>query len=68
MNIKKFTNEQLAGQRLIVGFEGKKLNQELKFLIEELKIGGIILFSNNLSTPDQIKTLCSSVQENARSL
>jgi len=67
MNIKKFTNEQLAGQRLIVGFEGKKLNQELKFLIEKLKIGGIILFSNNLSTPDQIKTLCSSVQEYARS-
>jgi len=67
MNIKKFSNEQLAGQRLIVGFEGKKLNQELKFLIEELKIGGVILFSNNLSAPEQIKNLCSSVQEYARS-
>ena len=39
----------------------------MKFLIEKLKIGGIILFSNNLSSPEQIKTLCSSVQEYARS-
>lgn len=67
MDIKKFSNEQLAGQRLIVGFEGKKLNKELKFLIDELKVGGIILFSNNLSSPEQIKKLCSSVQEYAES-
>lgn len=67
MHIKKFSSEQLAGQRLIVGFEGKKLTKELKSLIDELKVGGIILFSNNLSSPEQIKELCSSVQEYAKS-
>jgi beta-N-acetylhexosaminidase len=67
MDIKKLSNEQLAGQRLIVGFEGKKLTKDLKILIDTLKVGGIILFSNNLSTPEQIKELSLSVQEYAKS-
>ncbi len=51
----------------MVGFEGTALNQDLKFLINTLKVGGIILFAGNLSTPDQIKDLCISVQQYARS-
>ncbi|MBF0204013.1 MAG: beta-N-acetylhexosaminidase, partial [Desulfamplus sp.] len=35
----------LAGQRLMVGFEGTELNSELKALISDLKVGGIILFA-----------------------
>jgi len=62
-----FSDEQLAGQRLIVGFEGTDLNADLKYFIETLKIGGIVLFSRNLTTPEQIKHLCSSVQKYARS-
>jgi len=66
MDVKDFSAEQLAGQRLLVGFEGKRFNQELEFLIEDLKVGGIILFSHNVESPDQIKKLCESVQEFAR--
>lgn len=55
--------EQLAGQRLMVGFEGTELNDDLKFLIAQRHIGGIILFSRNLESPKQIKRLCRSVQE-----
>ena len=29
MDIKTFSTEQLAGQRLIVGFEGTALNEEI---------------------------------------
>lgn len=67
MDIKNFSNEQLAGQRLIVGFEGIGLNKELRFLIDTLKVGGIILFAHNLKNPGQIKKLCTAVQEYARS-
>ncbi len=67
METTQITHEQLAGQRLMVGFEGTTLNPELMFLINTLKVGGIILFTGNLSTPDQIKNLCISVQEYARS-
>jgi len=51
----------------MVGFEGTKLNKELMFLIDMLKVGGVILFSGNLKTPDQIKRLCHSIQEYAMS-
>jgi beta-N-acetylhexosaminidase len=65
MNPETFSMEQLAGQRLMVGFEGKQLNAHLKFLIRDLKVGGIILFSQNVETPGQLKNLCAAVQEYA---
>ncbi|MCP4352099.1 MAG: beta-N-acetylhexosaminidase [Desulfobacterales bacterium] len=60
-----FSDEQTAGQRLMAGFDGTDLNKDLMYLIDTLKIGGIILFSRNLLNPNQIKQLCSSVQEYA---
>jgi beta-N-acetylhexosaminidase len=67
MAIGKFSNSQLAGQRLMVGFEGVALNPDLQRLIREFKVGGLILFSRNLKTPDQIKELCRSTQDFAQS-
>ncbi len=65
MEIKALTNEQIAGQRLMVGFNGTGLNDDLKFLIDTINVGGIILFAGNLSSPQQIKDLCFSAQEYA---
>ncbi len=65
MNYTDFSDEQLAGQRLMAGFDGTRLNENLKFLIKNLKIGGIILFSRNLISPDQIRELCLDAQEYA---
>jgi beta-N-acetylhexosaminidase len=67
MDIAAFSVEQSAGQRLMAGFDGTELNPDLKFLIKTLHVGGIILFARNLITPGQIKGLCASVQEYARS-
>ena len=67
MQAETFSNGQLAGQRLMAGFDGTALNSDLKFLIKRLQIGGIILFSRNLETPDQITDLCDAIQNYARS-
>jgi beta-N-acetylhexosaminidase len=67
MNTASLSNEQFAGQRLMVGFEGTGLNEDLKFLIGHIKAGGVILFAGNLETPDQIKALCLAIQDYARS-
>jgi beta-N-acetylhexosaminidase len=67
MEIGQFSDPQLAGQRLMVGFDGLTLNQDLRSMIKEFKVGGIILFSRNLKDPDQIKDLCSSIQVYAQS-
>lgn len=66
MQSKALANKQLAGQRLMVGFNGTELDENLKFLIERLKVGGIILFAQNLKTPAQIKDLCSGIQDYAK--
>lgn len=67
MRTASFSNEQLAGQRLMVGFNGTRLNEELKFLINRLKVGGVILFAGNLQSPDQIKDMCHAIQDYAQS-
>lgn len=56
------TYGQKAGQRLMAGFDGKTFNADLEFLINTVKIGGIILFTRNLGSPDEIRQLCSDVQ------
>jgi len=61
-----FTIEQMAGQRLMLGFEGTTLNPDLKFLIREIKAGGIILFKTNIESPDQLARLCGDAQAYAR--
>ena len=48
MQTTTFSDEQLAGQRLMVGFNGTAFNADLKHLIKHLKTGGVILFSRNL--------------------
>ena len=66
MTAEKFSNQQLAGQRLMVGFEGTDLNPDLRFLIDQIKVGGLILFAGNLATPDQIADLCRAAQDYAK--
>jgi beta-N-acetylhexosaminidase len=55
-----------AGQRLMVGFDGTEFNHDLEFLIGTLKVGGLILFSRNIESPDQIRQLCRECQAYAR--
>ena len=62
----KLSDRQLAGQRLMIGFDGTHLNRDLQSLIDRINIGGIILFSRNLNEPDQIANLCNSIQDYAR--
>ena len=61
------TDEQMAGQRLMVGFEGTDLSMDVKYLIKNLHVGGLILFRRNIASPEQVRHLCRSAQEYARS-
>lgn len=60
------SDRQLAGQRLMVGFAGTGLNDALKYLIDGLKVGGLVLFAINLESPGQIRDLCGAAQDYAR--
>ena len=58
--------EQMAGQRLMLGFDGTTLNSELESIIREIKAGGIILFKPNIESPEQLMRLCSDAQACAK--
>lgn len=47
---------------MMVGFDGTTFNDDLKYLIGKLNMGGLILFSRNIESPPQIKVLCSRCQ------
>ncbi len=56
------TDEILAGQRLIIGFDGVRLSLECATRIQTMGIGGVILFSRNIESPDQLADLCRELQ------
>jgi len=52
----------LAGQRLMVGFDGTAFTADLEFLIADLRVGGLILFARNIKTADQVRMLIADCQ------
>ncbi len=57
----------LAGQRLMLGFDGTQFNSDLETLIRRFRAGGIILFRQNIVSPDQVGRLCADAQAFAAS-
>ncbi|PIE61300.1 MAG: beta-N-acetylhexosaminidase [Desulfobacterales bacterium] len=56
----------MAGQRLMLGFTGTTLNDELKWLIRDCRAGGILLFRYNIESPAQLKGLCKDAKAFAK--
>jgi beta-N-acetylhexosaminidase len=55
-----------VGQRFMVGFEGHAASAEVRRLIRELGLGGVILFARNVDTPEQVAELVRELQSLAR--
>ncbi|MDY6952118.1 MAG: beta-N-acetylhexosaminidase [Thermodesulfobacteriota bacterium] len=56
------SEEKLAGQSLMVGFEGQALDHDLRSMIGELHVGGLILFKRNIHDPEGLGELCAALQ------
>ena len=67
MNVTDMSPEQIAGQKLMVGFEGPGFSEDVAELIASLHIGGVILFAGNIVSPEQIGWLCEKLQQHAAS-
>ena len=67
MNTDWTDQKEMAGQRLMLGFDGIQLNQDLKHIIKDIKAGGIILFKRNIESPKQVTSLCRDCQDYAGS-
>ncbi len=58
--------ERMIGQRLMVGFDGLTLTDDVRYLIDTLHVGGLILFRRNIEAPGQLTALCAGAQAYAR--
>lgn len=56
----------VLGQNFIVGIPGKTLNEETKNFLQQIKPAGVILYSRNYQTRDQLKNLITELQEFAK--
>lgn len=61
--------EEKVGQIMMCSFEGPSLSPSLRKLVEDLKIGGVVLYSSwgNIASTAQVKELCDEMQTLARS-
>lgn len=59
--INKMTLDEKIGQMIISGFNGTKINREIENLVNELKVGGVILFSRNVENSNQLSTLTKDI-------
>src|SRR5437588_12242123 len=60
------TLEEQIGQLFVVGFWGTTPSPEIIDLIQNYHIGGIILFSRNISDAQQVLALTGSLQRSAK--
>lgn len=61
--MRSMTDREKIGQRLVAGFPGTKPTEEFRHLIEEYKIGNIILFKHNVESEEQLKNLCAELRK-----
>lgn len=58
--------EKTIGELFVIGFDGKKVPKEIKELIHRYHIGGIILFTRNIGTPEEVLSLTTALQSEAK--
>ena len=61
--IKAMTIEEKIGQLIVVGFEGNSINEEIIGLVEDLKVGGVILFSRNIVDENSVLKLLNDIKK-----
>ena len=60
--IAEMTIEEKVGQLIMVGFEGPQANEAIETHIRERLVGGVVLFSRNIQSPQQTAELTNELQ------
>lgn len=56
---------ELSGQIFVLGYEGLLPSKEFFGLIKDWNLGGVIIFSENIESPNQIKDVISRIKSNS---
>lgn len=63
--LQKMTLQEKVGQLLMVGFYGTQEDKNIKNLLQNDKVGGVILFDRNMQNPRQVARLTNQLQQDA---
>ena len=64
--LRSMSSDAMVGQLLMIGFPGHSATPELLDLITSGHVGGVILFSRNIASPEQARALTATLQRTAR--
>ena len=64
--IAEMTIEEKVGQLIMVGFDGTQANEVIEAHIRQRLVGGVVLFSRNIETPQQTAELTNQLQRLAQ--
>lgn len=56
-----------VGQLMIIGIHGTSMNDDARFMMNEYRVGGIILFDRNMTSKSQVQTLITDINKFAKS-
>ena len=65
--VANMSDSDKVGQLLMIGIHGKTLNDDAKFMLNEYRVGGIILFDRNMESKDQVKSLITDINKTGKS-
>lgn len=58
--------ERKVGQIMIIGIEGMSFTSDMRRMIEQVYVGGVILYEDNIGEPSQLAQLNADLQQAAR--
>ena len=63
ISLASMTTGQKVGQLMMIGFDGTTVDVELRRMISDNHIGGVILFARNVQSPEQVARLTNELQK-----
>lgn len=61
--VSDMSTEEKVGQLFQIGFTGRTVTPEIREMIEDYHIGGIIYFRRNMQSPEQVASLSNELQK-----
>lgn len=64
--LKNLSLEEKIGQMMLIGVHGKNIDENINYMLDTYKVGGIIFFDRNLESKDQVKNFVDALQKNRK--
>lgn len=64
--LESMSDEEKVGQLILFGMQRTQVNDDVRYMLSEYKMGGIILFDRNMESKEQVAALIQDLQKAAR--